>query len=115
MLVAVRHGMVCLKSVRHQDGDGGFPAMRRTFGLGLSFVVVLAVAVPPALAQQAASFNRLTTTRRETTAGPNRVSQNGMRSASAAPELELEPGTAGASCRLSRTRSAPRRTRTIPA
>src|SRR3954470_532711 len=81
MLVAVRHGMVCWKRVRHQDGDGGFPAMRRTFGLGLSFVAGLAVAVPPALAQQAASFNRLTTTRRESTAGPNRVSQNGARSA----------------------------------
>jgi hypothetical protein len=52
--------------------------MRRTFGL-VSFAITIAAAMP-AWGQQAASFNRVTTVRREVTAGPGQASQHAARS-----------------------------------
>jgi hypothetical protein len=52
--------------------------MKSTLGL-LSFAMTLAAAMP-AWAQQAASFNRVTTVRREVTAGPAQAGQNAARS-----------------------------------
>jgi hypothetical protein len=52
--------------------------MRGTFGL-LSFAITMVVAMP-AWAQQAATFNRVTTVRKEVTAGPAQAGQNAARS-----------------------------------
>jgi hypothetical protein len=71
--------------------------MSRTFGL-VSFAIIMAAAIP-AWAQQAASFNRVTTVRREVTAGPAQGGQNAARS------LTQTASRQGNSTRLDATRA----------
>jgi hypothetical protein len=71
--------------------------MGRTFGL-VSFAITM-VAAMPAWAQQAATFNRVTTVRREVTAGPAQAGQNATRSLT--PTVSRQ----GGSTRLDSTRA----------